>query len=167
MITFSYTSVSAPINKVALLGLLLLLANFLTVVQAEAQAQSTEQQSQSQTTTLVRKFTENVNGSLVNYEIYLPRKERDSDKILVGEVVKIIQPKFSAKAKKAHPTEVIAVAMQIDEKGIVSGATLASGAPIFADAATKAVSKWRFAPTRVNGRPISVTGTVFFDVSSQ
>jgi protein TonB len=48
----------------------------------------------------------------------------------------------------------------IDKDGKVQSLMLMSGHPILAKAAMKAVSKWRYQPTLLNGEPVEVVTEV-------
>jgi TonB family protein len=44
----------------------------------------------------------------------------------------------------------------VDEKGNVVQARVVSGHPLLTDAALKAVLRWKYEPTSLNGQPVSV-----------
>jgi protein TonB len=67
-----------------------------------------------------------------------------------------LDPAYPLLAREAHVWGTVAVDAVIDEHGNVIEARVLSGHPLLIDAALKAVLQWKYEPTTLNGRPVSV-----------
>jgi protein TonB len=67
-----------------------------------------------------------------------------------------VNPDYPPLAKQTHIQGTVVVDAIIDEKGNVVQARAVSGHPLLIDAALKAVLQWKYEPTSLNGRPVSV-----------
>jgi TonB family protein len=67
-----------------------------------------------------------------------------------------VKPRLPEAAKRAGQKGPVLLEAQIDEKGAVKVIKVARGHPLLNDTATRAVSKWKYAPVIFEGRPIAV-----------
>jgi protein TonB len=67
-----------------------------------------------------------------------------------------INPEYPVLARQTRVQGTVVVDAVIDEKGNVVQAHVVSGHPLLLDAALKAVLQWKYAPTSLNGQPVSV-----------
>ena len=67
-----------------------------------------------------------------------------------------VDPAYPPLAREAHIWGTVVVDAVIDERGNVVQARVLSGHPLLIDAALKAVLQWKYEPTTLNGRPVSV-----------
>ncbi len=70
--------------------------------------------------------------------------------------LKAVPPKYPSGAKRKHIEGVVRLEVVIGKDGRIQEMKTLSGEPILADAATKAVKKWRYQPTLLNGQPVEV-----------
>ncbi len=73
------------------------------------------------------------------------------------------KPAYPAVAKAARASGEVVVQVTVDETGKVISANAVSGHPLLRQAAIQAAYQARFAPTKVNGKPVKVTGTITYD----
>jgi TonB family protein len=57
----------------------------------------------------------------------------------------------------------VAVQITIDENGLVTAASAVSGHPLLRAAAVEAARNATFPPTRLEGRPVKVTGVLVYN----
>jgi protein TonB len=83
------------------------------------------------------------------------------------KVVHIEQPKYPPAAKKAHVEGAVMVEATVTADGTVEKVKAVSGPPILREAATDAVSKWKYEPTYLNGQavPVILTARITFSLS--
>jgi protein TonB len=67
-----------------------------------------------------------------------------------------VDPAYPPLAREAHIWGTVVVDAVIDEHGNVVQVRVLSGHPMLIDAALKAVLQWKYEPTTLNGRPVSV-----------
>lgn len=67
-----------------------------------------------------------------------------------------VDPEYPTLAREAHIHGTVLIDAIIDERGNVVQAHALSGHPLLIPAALKAVLQWKYEPTSLNGRPISV-----------
>jgi protein TonB len=72
-----------------------------------------------------------------------------------GTLAYKVQPIYPPEARRLHLEGTVVFDATITERGQIDNLKLVSGDPILARAATDAVSKWRYAPYLLNGKPIS------------
>ena len=65
-------------------------------------------------------------------------------------------PVYPEIARIAHVEGKVVLEATIDEWGVVKNVTVRQSQPLLDKAAIEAVSKWRYAPTRLNGQPIAI-----------
>lgn len=74
--------------------------------------------------------------------------------------IKNTKPIYPDAAKRAGIQDVVFIDCRIDAKGNVADLSILRGDPILAAAAEKAVRKWKYAPTLLNGVAVPVVMTV-------
>jgi TonB family protein len=77
-----------------------------------------------------------------------PRKTKD------------VAPEYPEDAIRAGLTGVVILDCVVDVKGHVQSADVKRGSPTLAEAAIKAVRKWRYTPTLLDGKPVPVIMTI-------
>ena len=70
--------------------------------------------------------------------------------------VKNVAPRYPEEAVRAGLQGVVRIECTIDKTGRVTSATVREGVPPLTEAALKAVQKWRYTPTLLNGAPVPV-----------
>jgi TonB family protein len=66
-------------------------------------------------------------------------------------------------ARAAHASGTVNVQVTVDEKGNVTSASAVSGHPLLRAAAIAAARQARFAPTKLSGTPVKVTGIIVYN----
>ena len=67
-----------------------------------------------------------------------------------------VDPVYPPLARQARVSGTVVVDALIDEHGNVVEVRVVSGHPLLVDAALKAVGQWKYEPTTLNGKPVSV-----------
>jgi protein TonB len=77
-----------------------------------------------------------------------------SEGIAGGTLVHKVQPVYPLEARRLHLEGTVILDATITQEGQIENLKLVSGDPVLARAATEAVTKWRYTPYLLNGRPI-------------
>ena len=109
-------------------------------------------------TNLVRTSNESPAG---NGTGNVPRKI--SGGVLNGKAISLPLPPYPAAAKAVRATGTVNVQVTINEQGDVISASAVSGHPLLRQAAEQAAREARFAPTMLQGVPVSVTGVLVYN----
>jgi TonB family protein len=88
-----------------------------------------------------------------------------SEEALRKALVELPEADYPTEAKSANLEGKVEVQVTINEKGEVTNARAISGNPLLTDAATKAVSKARFAANRLTNQPAHVVGLLTYQFS--
>lgn len=72
------------------------------------------------------------------------------------ERLSYVPPAYPDIARIAHVEGTVVLEATIDEWGVVKNVVVRQSMPLLDKAAIDAVSKWRYAPTRLNGQPIAI-----------
>lgn len=83
--------------------------------------------------------------------------------LLNGKAVSKPAPAYPAEARAAGLSGTVAVEVTIDECGRVEAASALSGPTPLWDASVEAARSARFAPTRLSGRPVKVSGVITYN----
>lgn len=83
--------------------------------------------------------------------------------VLNGKAVSKPEPTYPAIAKAARAQGTVTVQVMVDEEGNVISATATSGNPLLQPAAIAAAKQAKFAPYKLNGQPVKVTGTLSYN----
>jgi len=76
--------------------------------------------------------------------------------VLPPKLVSSVLPVYPPLAQQAGVTGTVVIDTTIDKEGRVEKMKMISGPVLLRDAALKALRQWRYAPSKLNGRPISV-----------
>ena len=87
--------------------------------------------------------------------------------VLNGKATSLPQPPFPAIARSARASGPVTVQITIDEAGNVISAHAVSGHPLLQSAAVGAARQATFAPTKLNGEPVKVTGVLVYNFDTQ
>jgi TonB family protein len=93
----------------------------------------------------------------------VPTPETLNSGILQGKAILRVEPRYPEEARRQRVYGSVLVRVTVDECGIVRDARAVKGEPALVDAAVAAARQWRFTPTKVNGTPIKVMGTITFN----
>jgi TonB family protein len=91
-----------------------------------------------------------------------PKIIRKSGGVLQGSATKRVEPAYPPLAKAARISGSVVVEVTVDEEGTVIAARAISGHPLLKDSAVAAARGWTFAPTKLQGEPVKVIGTINF-----
>ncbi|MDQ1613143.1 MAG: periplasmic protein TonB [Pyrinomonadaceae bacterium] len=83
--------------------------------------------------------------------------------VLNGKASSKPQPSYPPVAQAARAQGTVVVQITVDEEGYVISARAISGHPLLQQAAVQAARQARFAPTRLSGKPVKVTGVVTYN----
>lgn len=87
--------------------------------------------------------------------------------VLNGKAISLPKPEYTAAAKEHRESGTVIVRVTIDETGTVVEAVDQCGAPQYiSQSALKAAYKARFTPTKISGKPITVTGVIQYNFVS-
>jgi TonB family protein len=90
------------------------------------------------------------------------RAARINGGILNGKAVRLPQPRYPAEAKAAGASGEVTVKIVIDESGDVISAEALSGHELLRAAAEEASSRAKFRPTKLQGKPVKITGVLVY-----
>jgi protein TonB len=111
-------------------------------------------------TASIKPPTETAEGSMLSTPH--PRKPI-SGGVLNGRATSLPKPPFPPIARAARASGTVVVQVLVDEDGNVMEAHAVSGHPLLQNAAKEAALQARFAPTRLSGQPVKVTGVITYD----
>jgi TonB family protein len=92
-----------------------------------------------------------------------PKVIRKSGGVLQGTAIRRVEPIYPPLAWVARVSGAVVVEVTIDEEGYVISATPVSGHPLLKEGATAAAMGWKFWPTKLQGVPVKVIGTITFN----
>jgi len=87
--------------------------------------------------------------------------------VLNGKAASMPAPQYPAIARDAHVTGSVNVRVVIDGDGNVVEATAISGHPLLRAAAQAAAKEAKFAPTKLSGEPVLVSGSLVYNFVAQ
>lgn len=82
--------------------------------------------------------------------------------VLNGKAISLPHPAYPPIARSARASGTVTVQVIIDEQGQVVSARAISGHPLLQSAAADAARRATFAPTRLEGQPVKVTGVITY-----
>lgn len=85
----------------------------------------------------------------------------------VGRALELPTPRYSELARKAHVSGQVVVQLIIDVDGTVMAAAAVSGHPLLYGVSVEAAKNARFSITKLNGKPVKVTGVITYNFVSQ
>jgi TonB family protein len=83
--------------------------------------------------------------------------------VLNGKALMLPRPSYPAVARAQHASGTVTVQVTIDEEGNVIEAKAVSGHPLLQPPALLAARQARFSPTKLEGRPVKVTGVITYN----
>ncbi|HEX8128358.1 MAG TPA: energy transducer TonB [Pyrinomonadaceae bacterium] len=83
--------------------------------------------------------------------------------IINGKALSKPAPVYPSVAVVSNVSGMVVVQVLVDESGRVVTAEATSGNPLLREAAVDAAFQARFAPTRIKGQPVKVSGTVTYN----
>ena len=83
--------------------------------------------------------------------------------ILNGKAKNLPMPKYPEAALAVQAAGTVSVQVTIDEEGNVISASAISGHPLLRSAAVAAAQEAKFAPTRLSGQPVKVSGILTYN----
>lgn len=105
--------------------------------------------------------TNDTSGNQINNAPVVPKKI--SGGVLNGKAQSLPSPAYPAAARAVKASGAVNVQVTIDEAGNVSSASAVSGHPLLRSAAEEAARNAKFAPTMLQGVPVSVTGVIVYN----
>lgn len=92
-----------------------------------------------------------------------PKIIRKSGGVLQGTATRRVEPAYPPLAKAARVSGSVVVEVTVGEEGDVISARAISGHPLLKDSAVAAAREWSFEPTKLEGVPVKVIGTITFN----
>jgi TonB family protein len=96
-----------------------------------------------------------------------PKGKNISGGVLNGKAASLPQPEYPAAALAVKAEGAVSVQVLIDEEGNVISASAVSGHPLLRAAAVAAAKEAKFAPTRLSGEPVKVSGVLTYNFVAQ
>ncbi len=87
--------------------------------------------------------------------------------VLNGKAISLPKPEYSPEAREAKASGTVTVRVTVDEEGNVTEAHAASGPALLREAAEAAALQAKFAPTRLQGQAVKVTGVLTYNFVPQ
>ena len=84
-----------------------------------------------------------------------------------GRALQLPKPRYPALARAAHISGQVTVQLIIDVDGTVMEAAAVSGHPLLYGVSVEAARDSRFSPTKLDGKPVKVTGVITYNFISQ
>ena len=88
-------------------------------------------------------------------------------KVLNGSAESLPQPAYPPAAKAVRAQGTVAVMVVVDEQGKIVAAQVLSGHPLLRSTCLEAARSARFTPTRLEGKPVKVSGVINYNFSLQ
>lgn len=83
--------------------------------------------------------------------------------VLNGKATSLPKPAFPAAARAVNASGAVSVQVTIDENGDVASAAAVSGHPLLRRACEQAALAAKFAPTKLGGQPVKITGIIVYN----
>ena len=87
--------------------------------------------------------------------------------VLNGKAISLPKPPYPPVARAAKASGTVVVQVTVDEDGNVVSAQAVSGHPLLQAAAVAAAHGAKFAPTKLSGQPVKVTGVITYNFDSE
>jgi TonB family protein len=88
--------------------------------------------------------------------VQAPARIIASRTFMAPKLIHRVQPEYPSEAKKKGISGTVRLHAIVAKDGKLKGLKLISGDPILAKAAMKAVKRWRYKPTLLNGQPVEM-----------
>ena len=89
-----------------------------------------------------------------------PSRLRVGGEVEAAKITRMVRPIYPPIAQQARIQGIVVLSAIIGEDGRVQMLRYVSGPPLLVQAAMDAVRQWRYAPTLLNGHPVSVETTI-------
>jgi TonB family protein len=99
--------------------------------------------------------------------LYERRREPIKGGVLNGKAISLPAPEYPEIAKQAKASGSVTVEITVDETGHVIEARAVSGHPLLQAAAVSAARQSVFAPTKLSGEPVQVSGALIYNFVAQ
>lgn len=103
-----------------------------------------------------------VTGIIV-YNFVASQKTNIHGGVLNGKALELPAPAYPAAARAVRASGSVSVQLVIGEDGEVISATAVSGHPLLRSAAAEAAKLAKFAPTKLEGKPVKVSGVLTYN----
>ncbi len=87
--------------------------------------------------------------------------------VLNGKAISLPKPAYPPIAKQARASGTVVVQVLVDEKGNVVSARAVSGHPLLQAVSVAAARGAKFSPTKVNGKPVKVSGVIRYEFTAE
>jgi TonB family protein len=84
-----------------------------------------------------------------------------------GRALELPKPRYTPLARAAHGSGTVVVQLIIDVDGTVIAAAAVSGHPLLYGVSVEAARNAKFTPTKLDGKPVKVTGVIQYNFVSQ
>ena len=89
------------------------------------------------------------------------------ENVEVSRPLELPKPAYPPIARAAHVSGQVVVRLIIDVDGTVMAAAVVSGHPLLFGVSLEAAKNSRFSPTKLEGKPVKVTGVIAYNFVSQ
>ena len=96
-----------------------------------------------------------------------PPRAPISGGVLNGRATILPKPAYPAIARAAHASGTVNVQVLVDENGNVVSAVPVSGHPLLRPSAAAAARQAKFAPMKLSGQPVKVSGIIVYNFAAQ
>jgi TonB family protein len=83
--------------------------------------------------------------------------------VLNGKATSLAKPVYPSAARAVNAEGAVSVQVVIDEEGNIASATAISGHPLLRQSAEQAALQSKFAPTKLTGQPVRVSGIITYN----
>ena len=87
--------------------------------------------------------------------------------VLNGKAISLPKPPYPPIAKQANASGTVVVQVLVDEEGNVVTARAVSGHPLLQAASVAAARGAKFSPTKLNGKPVKVSGVITYTFTAE
>lgn len=87
--------------------------------------------------------------------------------VLNGKAINLPKPAYPPIAKQTNASGTVVVQVLVDEKGNVVTARAVSGHPLLQAVSVAAARQAKFSPTKVNGKPVKVSGVIRYEFTAE
>ena len=84
-----------------------------------------------------------------------------------GQALELPKPRYPQMARMAHVSGQVVVRLIIDVDGTVMAAAAVSGHPLLYGVSVEAAKNSKFSPTKLDGKPVKVTGVITYNFVPQ
>ncbi len=96
-----------------------------------------------------------------------PVKNLEMAGLMIGKIVNLPRPSYSAEAKQAGISGSVIFKVTVDETGKVIAVKVLCGHPLLVKGAETSIQQAQYKPTIVSGQPVKVTGVAIYNFVKQ